>query len=54
MQSRDPVQRRRGIVVATAVVVVVVAVSAFFYPIWTAWVVPYDVWHLHMWSPSWI
>jgi dolichyl-phosphate-mannose--protein O-mannosyl transferase len=54
VQSRDPVQRRRGIVVATAVVVVVVAVSAFFYPIWTAWVVPYDVWHLHMWSPSWI
>jgi hypothetical protein len=36
------------------VLVVVLAVSAFFYPIWTAWVVPYDFWHVHMWLRSWI
>jgi dolichyl-phosphate-mannose--protein O-mannosyl transferase len=54
VQSRDPVQRRRGVVAATAVLAVVVVVSAFFYPIWTGWVVPYDFWHLHMWLRSWI
>lgn len=54
VHSRDPVQRRRGIVLGTALIVAVLAVSAFFYPIWTAWVVPYDFWHLHMWLASWI
>ena len=34
----DPVHRRRAIVGVSAFVVVLVAVSAFFYPIWTAWV----------------
>ncbi|WP_449386418.1 dolichyl-phosphate-mannose--protein mannosyltransferase [Cellulomonas soli] len=37
-----------------AFLVLVVLVSAFFYPIWTAWVVPYDFWHAHMWLPSWV
>jgi dolichyl-phosphate-mannose--protein O-mannosyl transferase len=54
VQSREPVQRRRGVVATTAVLVVVVVVSAFFYPIWTGWVVPYDFWHVHMWLRSWI
>ncbi|MFB9954786.1 dolichyl-phosphate-mannose--protein mannosyltransferase [Cellulomonas denverensis] len=54
IQSPDPAQRRRGTVVTAAVVTTVLAVSAFFYPIWTAWVVPYDFWHLHMWLQSWI
>lgn len=54
VHSPDPVQRRRGIVVGTALIVAAGAVSAFFYPIWTAWVVPYDFWHLHMWLASWI
>ncbi|HEY0189173.1 MAG TPA: phospholipid carrier-dependent glycosyltransferase [Cellulomonas sp.] len=53
-RSTDPVQRRRGVIVTTALVTVVLAVSAFFYPIWTAWIVPYDFWHIHMWLPSWI
>lgn len=49
-----PARRRAGLTVTAAVVVVVVAVSAFFYPIWTGWTVPYDFWHLHMWLRSWI
>ncbi|HEY0217560.1 MAG TPA: phospholipid carrier-dependent glycosyltransferase [Cellulomonas sp.] len=53
-RSHDPAQRRRGLVVTSALVTVVLAVSAFFYPIWTALVVPYDFWHLHMWLRSWI
>jgi dolichyl-phosphate-mannose-protein mannosyltransferase len=54
IQSPHPEQRRRGLIVTAAVVTVVVAISAFFYPIWTAWVVPYDFWHVHMWLRSWI
>lgn len=54
LQSRDDAQRRRGIAATVAVTLVVLAVSAFFYPVWTAWVVPYDFWHLHMWLRSWI
>lgn len=54
LQSQDRTVRRRGVVATTALVVVVLAVSAFFYPIWTAWVVPYDFWHVHMWLRSWI
>lgn len=51
---QHPARRRLGLTVTAAVVVVVVAVSAFFYPIWTAWTVPYDFWHVHMWLRSWI
>lgn len=41
----------RGVVAFT---VLVVAVGLFFYPIWTAWVVPYDFWHVHIWMPRWV
>lgn len=53
-RSRQERRRRLGVTLTTALVLVVLAVSAFFYPIWTAWVVPYDFWHLHMWLRSWI
>lgn len=33
---------------------VIVAVSVFFYPIWTAMLVPYRFWQIHMWLTSWI
>ncbi len=46
--------RRTGLAVTTAVVIVIVVVSAFFYPIWTGWEVPYSFWHVHMWLRSWI
>ncbi|WP_082812774.1 dolichyl-phosphate-mannose--protein mannosyltransferase [Cellulomonas timonensis] len=46
--------RRQAIGWAAAFVALIVAVSAFFYPIWTAWVIPYDFWHMHMWLTSWI
>jgi len=46
--------RRWAAGVVGALVALIVAVSVFFYPIWTAWVVPYQFWHLHMWLPSWI
>ena len=52
--GQDPVRRRQRIAWVSAFVALLVVVSAFFYPIWTAWVVPYWFWHMHMWLPSWI
>jgi len=31
-----------------------VAFSAYFYPVWTGHVMPYDQWHARMWFPSWV
>jgi len=50
----DPVRRRRGAWWVVGYLAAVVVVSAFFYPIWTAQVVPYTFWQLHMWLRSWI
>ena len=38
----------------TVLLTTIGAVSLFFYPIWTAWQVPYWFWNMHMWLPSWI
>jgi dolichyl-phosphate-mannose--protein O-mannosyl transferase len=54
LQTDDPRRRRLGLVVTSAVLTAVLADSAFFYPVWTAWVVPYDFWRLHMWLTSWV
>lgn len=50
----DPARRMWGSMFAGGLVLTMVAVSAFFYPIWTGEVVPYDFWHIHMWFPSWV
>ena len=50
----EPVGRRRAIIGCGMLVGLIVLVSAFFYPIWSAWVVPYEFWHLHMWLQTWI
>ena len=50
-----PDRARRGAIVGVGVFLgVVVAVSAFYYPIWAGWVVPYDFWHQHMWLRQWV
>lgn len=48
--------RTRKLTIASVGVVVglIVLVSAFFYPVWTAWTIPYDQWRLHMWLKTWI
>ncbi|WP_034622854.1 dolichyl-phosphate-mannose--protein mannosyltransferase [Cellulomonas sp. URHE0023] len=50
----EPVGRRRAIIGSGVLVGLIVLVSAFFYPIWSAWVVPYTFWHMHMWLQTWI
>ena len=46
--------RRWAIVGCGVLVALILGVSAFFYPIWTAWIVPYDFWHSHMWLQTWV
>ena len=46
--------RRIGLLVAGGFVAITVACFAFFYPIYTAQVIPYSQWQLRMWLPSWI
>jgi len=54
-QRADPLWRRRsGFYLVALFVVAAVLVSAFFYPVWTAEVIPYQEWRLRMWMPSWI
>ena len=49
-----PARRRTGLLVVGGFVVAVVLLSAYFLPIWTAELIPYDQWRLRMWMPSWI
>ncbi|WP_432511348.1 dolichyl-phosphate-mannose--protein mannosyltransferase [Kineococcus sp. SYSU DK001] len=47
-------RRRIGAAVAGAVVVLTVACFAFFWPVYTGQVIPYESWSRRMWLPSWI
>lgn len=47
-------RRRAGLIAVGTYVAVTVACFAFFYPVYTARVIPYNDWHLHMWFPSWV
>jgi len=47
-------RRRWGLAAAGAFVVTSVAMFAFFYPLYTAQVIPYPQWAMRMWFPSWI
>jgi dolichyl-phosphate-mannose-protein mannosyltransferase len=50
----SPRRRRIGLLAAGAFVVTHVALFAFFYPVYTAQVIPVSQWQLRMWFPSWI
>ncbi|WP_432561316.1 dolichyl-phosphate-mannose--protein mannosyltransferase [Kineococcus sp. SYSU DK003] len=47
-------RRRTGAVCAGVVVVACAACFAFFWPVYTAQVIPYESWSRRMWLPSWI
>ncbi|MCI2239889.1 phospholipid carrier-dependent glycosyltransferase [Paenibacillus sp. TRM 82003] len=47
-------RRRRGALAAGVVVVACVACFAFFWPVYTGQVVPYEAWQDRMWLPSWV
>ena len=52
--AADASRRRTGIVLVGLFLAAAVALSAYFMPIWTAEVIPYDQWRERMWLPSWI
>ena len=47
-------RRRWGRAIVGGYVVVVAALFVFFWPLYTAQVIPYDHWHMRMWFPSWV
>ncbi len=49
-----PRRRALGAGLAGAVVVAAVGAAAFFWPVWTADVIPYSSWRTRMWWGSWI
>lgn len=54
-RDTDPPWRRRsGLYLAALFVAGTVLLSAFFYPVWAAEVIPYQEWRYRMWMPSWI
>ncbi|MDO5662324.1 MAG: phospholipid carrier-dependent glycosyltransferase [Brachybacterium sp.] len=42
-----------GVAVVGSLVVLIVLVSAFFWPVWTGQVIPYEQWEHRGWLPSW-
>jgi dolichyl-phosphate-mannose--protein O-mannosyl transferase len=54
-RATDPPWRRRsGMYLVVLFLAAAVLLSAFFYPIWAAEVIPYVDWKVRMWMPSWI
>lgn len=53
--SRGSVLRARlGVTLVAIYLVGVLVLSAYFMPLWTAQVIPYEQWYSHMWFKSWI
>ena len=53
-RKAPPSRRTLGALMAGAVVVAAVVALAWFWPVWTAEVIPYAQWRARMWLPSWI
>ena len=52
--SASPGRRQIGLLAAGVFVVASVACFTYFYPIYTAEVIPYSQWRIRMWLPSWV
>ncbi|WP_246836258.1 dolichyl-phosphate-mannose--protein mannosyltransferase [Nesterenkonia sp. NBAIMH1] len=49
-----PSVRQRNTVLVSCFTLLSIAVSIFFWPVWTAELIPYDEWQWRMWIDSWI
>jgi len=49
-----PWRRMLGSGLVTGFLVICLVVTWFFYPIWTAEVIPYSAWQIRMWFPTWV
>lgn len=53
-QSAPPERRRWGAIGAGSIVLLAVVAAWWFYPVWTAEVIPYVQWQWRMWMPTWV
>lgn len=54
VRAGGPAQRRRNTVLVLAFVLLALLTSAFFMPVWTGEMIPYEQWRARMWMSSWI
>ncbi len=47
-------RKRIALLAIASLVVTMTLMSIFWWPLWTAQVIPYDLWRAHMWFDSWI
>jgi len=52
--TAPPERRRWGAIGAGGIVLLAVIAAWWFYPVWTAEQIPYDMWRLRMWMPTWV
>ena len=53
--SRAAARRRTtGAAVVGSLLLLALAASWFFYPVWSAEVIPYTAWQIRMWFPTWV
>ena len=50
----SPRRRTIGASVVGSLVLLALAASWFFYPVWSAEVIPYTAWQIRMWFPTWV
>ncbi len=50
----SPARRRWGLGLVVGYLVLVAVIFVFYWPLYTAQVIPYDHWRWRMWFPSWI
>ena len=53
-QTASKERRLWGALIAGGVLLAIVFVAWWMYPVWTGDYVPYEVWRMRMWMPSWI
>jgi dolichyl-phosphate-mannose--protein O-mannosyl transferase len=49
-----PRRRTTGAVTVGIFVMLTLVISWFFYPVWSAQVIPYTAWQIRMWFPTWV
>lgn len=52
--DRQRARRTWGALAAGGLLVLIVFCGWWFYPVWTAVEIPYDMWRLRMWMPTWV
>ena len=52
--TATPSRRKWGAIGAGGILLLAVVCAWWFYPIWTGQTIPYSMWQLRMWMPTWV